>query len=57
MEDVDRRLDQMIDLADKTGFSLDDIVKAIGRADQSTFRAVLERPSRLPRYIKSKVKP
>ena len=54
---VDQRLDELIDLADRTGHSLDDLVRAIGRADQKTFSACCEMPSILPRYIASKVSP
>lgn len=57
MQDVDARLDRMIELADQMQISLDDIVRAIGRADQTIFDAVSERPSLLPRYIQSRVNP
>lgn len=57
MQTVDERLDRMIQLALLTGLRLDDIVQAIGRCDQSTFEAVSANPSRLPRYIQSKVRP
>ena len=57
MKAVDARLDRMIQIADETGFSLDDIVAAIGRADQTIFDEVSDNPSRLPRYMKSKVRP
>ncbi len=57
MTSVDERLDRMIQIADELGVSLDYVVRHIGRADQRTFEAVSARPSRLPRYIQSKVKP
>lgn len=57
MKEVDKRLDRMIEMADETGLSLDEIVSAIGRADQSTFRAFSDNPSSLPRYIASRVSP
>lgn len=57
MKEIDRRLDQMIEIADKTGVSLDDVVAAIGRCDYSDFLAVSDNPSLLPRYMKSKVNP
>lgn len=56
MKLVDKRLDRMIEIADETGHSLDDIVKAIGREDQSIFEMVSGNPSTLPRYMASKVK-
>lgn len=54
---VDQRLDRMIEIADLTGLTLDDVVKHIGRADQKTFRAFSDNPSSLPRYIASSVSP
>jgi transcriptional/translational regulatory protein YebC/TACO1 len=54
---VNLRLDAMIKMAEETGISLDKIVEAIGRADQTTFDAASESPSRLPMYIKSSDKP
>lgn len=57
MQDVDQRLDRMIEIADQTGLTLDDVVRAIGRADHRTFEAFSDNPSRLPRYIQSKVNP
>lgn len=57
MKDLDERLDRMIQIADETGESLDVVVAAIGRVDQSAFDAVSDNPSRLPRYKKSSVKP
>lgn len=57
MKIVDDRLDRMIEIADETGDSLDRVVAAIGRVDQSDFDKVSGRPSLLPLYIKSSVKP
>ena len=57
MSEVDSRLDRMIEVAAATGLSLDDIVKYVGRADQTTFEAFSERPSLLPMYMKSRVSP
>lgn len=57
MADLDARLDKMIEIADRTGETLDDVVKAVGRLDQSAFERVAERPSLLPLYMKSKVSP
>lgn len=57
VSDIDLRLDRMIEIADETGVSLDEVVRAIGRADYKIFREVSDRPSRLPRYMKSSVKP
>lgn len=55
--DIDARLDRMIVLAEICGVSLDEIVAAIGRIDQSTFDRVSGNPSLLPRYMKSKEMP
>ena len=57
MKEVDRRLDRMIEISDELGVPLDHVVQHIGRCDQSTFEAVSDNPSRLPRYMKSKVSP
>lgn len=54
---VDDRLDRMIEIAEQTGLSLDEIVRAVGRADQKTFLAFSANPSNLPRYIASSVSP
>lgn len=54
---VDNRLDDLMMLADKTGYALDQLVSAIGRADQKTFDACFDTPSILPRYIASSVSP
>ena len=57
MKVVDERLDRMIEIAELMGVSLDEVVLAIGRADQSIFRAVSDNPSTLPLYMKSSDKP
>lgn len=57
MNDLDSRLDRMIEIAEKTDRALDEVVRAIGRADQSTFDAVSDNPSLLPRYIQSSDRP
>jgi hypothetical protein len=57
MKTIDRRLDRMIQIADETGLTLDQVVAAIGRTDQSTFRKFSGTPSSLPLYIASSVKP
>lgn len=57
MRNLDDRLDRMIEIADETGLTLDEIVSAIGRADQKTFLAFSDKPSNLPRYIASRESP
>ena len=57
MDVADERLDRLIELADETGLTLDELVKLVGRADQSTFRAFSESPSMRPLYMKSRVSP
>lgn len=57
MQTADDRLDDMITIADATGYSLDEIIPVLGKCDQSTFDAVADNPSRLPLYMKSSVKP
>jgi len=54
---LDKRLDALIVLADKTGHTLDDLVHWVGLLDQKAFDAVCETPSVLPRYMASSVKP
>ena len=39
----------MIEIANETGLPLDHIVKHMGRCDQSTFDALSDNPSLLPR--------
>ena len=48
-QEVDRRLDRMIEIAEEIGVSLDEVVKTIGRADQNIFLAVSDNPSKFPR--------
>lgn len=57
MNIVDLRLDEMIAIADAQGATLDDVIKAVGRAPYSDFKAVSDNPSLLPLYIKSRVSP
>ncbi len=57
MQEIDKRLDRMIEIADQLDVSLDHVVAHMGRADQSTFDALSANPSRLPRYTKSRVRP
>jgi len=54
---VDRRLDRMIEVADELDVPLDHVVKYMGRCSQTAFRMFSDKPSRLPRYIKSNVRP
>ena len=57
MTEIDRRLDRMIEIAIELNVSLDFVVREIGRCDQTIFAAVSDKPSRLPRYMKSSVSP
>jgi len=57
METIDQRLDRMIEVAEELNVPLDHVVRHMGRCDQRTFDALSDNPSRLPRYIKSKVTP
>lgn len=57
MKLIDARLDRMIEIADKLDVPLDHVVKHMGRVDQSAFDALSDNPSRLPRYMKSSVRP
>lgn len=57
MQEVDKRLDRMIEIADEMDLPLDHVVMYMGRCDQSTFEAFSDNPSRLPRYMKSRSKP
>lgn len=57
MDLADERLDDLIRIAEQSGLTLDEVVKAIGRADQSTFEAFSDNPSRLPLYIQSRERP
>lgn len=57
MDTIDKRLDRMLAVADELDVPLDHVVKHMGRCDQRTFEALSERPSRLPLYTKSSVRP
>lgn len=57
MQEIDKRLDRMIQVADQLDVPLDHVVAHMGRVDQSTFAALSDNPSLLPRYMKSRVKP
>lgn len=57
LKEVDQRLDRMIEIADELDVPLDHVVEHMGRVDQSTFDALSDNPSRLPRYTQSKVSP
>ena len=57
MTSVDDRLDRMIAIADETGMSLDEIVRVMGRCNQSTFDALSANPDLLPKYIQSSDRP
>lgn len=57
MQEIDKRLDRMIEIADERDVPLDHVVKHMGRCDQRTFEAISDNPSRLPRYMKSNVRP
>lgn len=57
MKEIDKRLDRMIEIADLLEISLDQVVVHMGRCDQRTFEALSDNPSRLPRYMKSRVRP
>ena len=57
MQQIDRRLDRMIQIADSEGLPLDHVVLHMGRCDHKAFEALSESPSRLPRYMKSSVNP
>lgn len=49
MNEVDKRLDRMIEIAESEGLTLDHVVKHMGRCDQRTFDAFSDNPSLLPR--------
>jgi hypothetical protein len=57
MQEIDKRLNRMIEIADQLNVPLDHVVLHMGRVDQSAFDALSDNPSRLPLYMKSKVKP
>ena len=46
---VDQRLDRMIEIAEELDVKLDLVVQHMGRCDQSTFEALSDNPSLLPR--------
>lgn len=48
-QEVDKRLDRMIEIADELDVPLDFVVKHMGRCDQTTFLAFSDNPSLLPR--------
>lgn len=56
-QEIDTRLDRMIEIADELDVPLDHVVAHMGRCDQSTFRTFSDNPSLLPRYTKSSVRP
>jgi hypothetical protein len=45
----EKRMDRMIQIARETGRTLDSVVAAMARADQSTFEALSANPSLLPK--------
>jgi len=49
MQEVDKRLDRMIQIAESEGLTLDHVVKYMGRCDQRVFDALSDSPSTLPR--------
>lgn len=55
--EADKRLTRMIEIAARTGYTLNAVVAAVGYVDNSIFLAVVESPSTLPRYMKSKSTP
>jgi hypothetical protein len=57
LQTIDQRLDRMIEIAEQMDVPLDHVVAHIGRCGQRDFDAVSDNPSRLPRYMKSKVSP
>ena len=57
MDDIDKRLDRMLAVADELNVPLDHVVKHMGRCDQRSFEAFSDSPSRLPRYTKSSDRP
>ena len=57
LDDRERRLTRMIEIADLLDVPLDHVVQHMYRVDQSSFDALSDNPSRLPRYTKSSVKP
>ena len=54
---IDRRLDRMIEISDELDVPLDHVVRYMGRCSHTTFLMFSDKPSRLPRYMKSSVSP
>lgn len=54
---VDRRLDRMIEIAEELDVPLDHVVRYMGRCSYTAFLMFSDKPSRLPRYMKSSVSP
>lgn len=54
---IDRRLDRMIEIAGELDCPLDHVVFYMGRCSYTAFLAFSDRPSLLPRYTKSNVRP
>lgn len=57
MAQVDDRLDRMIEISEELDVPLDHVIKHMGRCDQRAFDAFSDRPSLLPRYMKSNDRP
>lgn len=57
MAQVDDRLDRMIEISEELDVPLDHVVKHMGRCDQRAFDAFSDKPSLLPRYMKSNDRP
>jgi len=51
MKEVDKRLDRMIEIAESEKLTLDFVVQIMGRCGQTTFDALSDNPSRLPRKM------
>ena len=57
MKTIEARMDRLIEIAEQTGVSLDYLVREYGRCSQRDFDALSDNPSRLPKYMKSRVSP
>lgn len=57
MQEIDKRLDRMIEISDMLNVPLDYVVAHMGRCNQRDFDALSDNPSLLPRYMKSSVRP
>lgn len=57
MNEIDARLDRMIEIADQLDVPLDHVVKHMGRCDHSAFLMFSGNPESLPRYMKSSDRP